>query len=339
MLHGHVIARWVMSAGLLTSIPAVSAAGAPECPAVADPPAEVCVATTHGLAYAATPDDARSAATALDAAAVQFGNVFGQALPAGLLVLSSTFSGDDAQRFAQAHGLGFSQSWLSSADKRTQVEMVMRRAMPDADTARIESVVAQVEGQHVAMLRHELGHAQYRAAFWPHAERSEDEYGTPAPDWLDEASAVLMEGEPGRAARRDQFFEAWRQSSPAIRPLAEFLTMAHPMTAQRRAQLQARGGSQTASGVQVMTASGPDALASGMFYSQSLLFAEFLIDASSDPRILGTISAAVAGGVDFDTWLAGVGPQHGLPTDVAALQAAWDLWCEARGTVASGPAG
>lgn len=165
MRYGDAIARCVMSAGLATSIPAAVAAGAQDCPTVANVPAGVCVATTHGLAYAATQDDARLAATALDDAAVQFENVFGRALPRGLLVLSSTFSGDDAERFAQTHSLGFSQSWLSPADKRAQVETVMRRAMPDADETRIEGVLAQIEAQHVDMLRHELGHAQYRAAF------------------------------------------------------------------------------------------------------------------------------------------------------------------------------
>lgn len=339
MRYGSAIARCVMCAGLVTSSPAAFAADAHDCPAVAEPPAEVCVATTHGLAYAATRDDARLAATALDAAAVQFENIFGRTLPSGVLVLSATFSGDDAEQFAQSHGLGFAQSWLSPADKRAQIEIVIRRTTPDADAARIETTLSQVEAQHVDSLRHELGHAQYRAAFWPHSARSPDEYGTPAPDWLDEASAVLMEGGPGRTSRERHFLEAWRQSSPAIRPLAEFLTMAHPVTAQKRALMQAQGGTQTASGVQVMTMRGPDAEASGMFYSQSLLFADFLIDASSDPHILGTISNAVASGVEFADWLADNGVQHGLPTDVATLQAAWNTWCDARGTAAPDAAG
>lgn len=305
----------------------------------AESPASVCLTAAHGLAYAGTQDDARLAATALDVAVVQFEHVFGRRLPPGLLILSTTFSGDDAQRFAQTHGLGFAQSWLSPADTRAQVETVARRAMPDADAARIEGIVTQIEVQHLDTLRHELGHAQYRAAFWPDAARSPEIYGTPAPDWLDEASAVLLESDASRAARERHFFEAKRQSSPAIRPLAEFLTMAHPMTAQRRAMLQAQGGAQTASGVQVMTMRGPDADAAGMFYSQSLLFAEFLINTSPEPYILGTISAAAASGVNFTDWLADSGAQHGLPADVHALQAAWDAWCEARGTAASDPAG
>ncbi|WP_202843023.1 hypothetical protein [Luteimonas saliphila] len=135
-----------------------------------------------------------------------------------------------------------------------------------------------------------------------------------------------MEDTPGRTARERHFFGAWRQASAAIRPLAEFLTMAHPVNAQKRALLQAQAGTRSVSGVQVMTASGSDAPAVGMFYSQSLLLADFLIDASHDPHVLGTISAAVASGVDFTDWLADAGPQHGLPTDMTALQAAWEAW-------------
>lgn len=331
--------RSVLLSGLALAMPAAFAAGAPVCPDVAEPPAAVCLVAAHGLAYADTRDDARLAAAALDTATAHFAETFGRSLPPGLLVLSATFSGDEAWRFAQAHGLGFAQSWLSPADKRAQVETVMRRATPDLDAARIENVLSQVTAQHVDTLRHELGHAQYRAAFWPDAASSPDVYGTPAPDWLDEASAVSMEGSPGRTSRERQFIEAWRQRSPAIRPLAEFLTMAHPVTAQRRASLQAQGGTQTASGVQVMTMRGPDADASAMFYAQSLLFADFLIDASPDPHVLGTISAALADGVDFGDWLADHGARHGLPTDVTALQLAWDSWCDARATAASGSAG
>ncbi|MET0327363.1 MAG: hypothetical protein ABW163_01185 [Luteimonas sp.] len=339
MRYGHAIVISVVSAGLLAAAPAAFAANARDCPDVADPPAAVCQPATHGLAYADTQDDVRLAATALDAAAVQFGEIFGRSLPPGLLVLSSTFSGDDAQQFAQTHGLSFAQSWLSPADKRAQIEIVMRRATPDADAARMESIFSQIEAQHVDTLRHELGHAQYRAAFWPDAAPSPDAYGTSAPDWLDEASAVLMEGRPGRALRERHFLEAWRQSSPAIQPLAEFLTMAHPVTAQKRALMQAQSGTQTASGVQVMAMRGPDADAGGMFYSQSLLFADFLIDASPDPQVLGMISAALSDDVDFSDWLTDNGARHGLPTDVTALQHAWDIWCEARATAASGAAG
>lgn len=314
--------------------PGAYATDVPGCPSVANPPAAVCLPASHGLAYAETEDDARTAAAALDAAAVQFGRIFGRSVSPGLLVLSSTFGGEEAERFAHAHDLGFAQSWLSPADKRAQVEAVIRRATPDADATRIDAILSQIEAQHVDMLRHELGHAQYRAAFWPDATPSADAYGTPAPDWLDEASAVLMEGGPGRVSRERHFKEAWGHSSPAIRPLSEFLTMAHPVTAQQRALMQAQGGSQATSGVQVMTMRGPDADAAGMFYSQSLLFAEFLMNASPEPHILGTISTAAANGVDFTRWLADSGAQHGLPTDVSALQAAWDDWCDARSTAA-----
>ena len=336
MRPGRPVVQFLLLAGLAV---ADSAAGMQRCPDVADPPGAVCVAATHGLAYAGRQDDAELAAAALDVVAARFQQVFGRPPASGVLVLSSTFATEDGERFAQTHGLEFSQSWLSPGDKRAQVETAIRRAMPDAGPDRIEAIVSQVEARHVDTLRHELGHAQYRAAFWPHAQPDLAQYGTPAPDWLDEASAVLMEDEPGRAARERHFIDARRQSSPAIRPLAEFLAMAHPMTAARRAQLEAEAGTRTTSGIQVMVASGPDAPAMGMFYAQSLLFSDFLLDASGDPTILGTISTALADGVGFADWLADSGALHGLPADISTLQAAWDNWCETRDGAVVDPAG
>src|SRR5690606_25469185 len=175
-------------AGLAAAIPGALAAGEASCPDIGVPRAAVCGAGAHALASPHARDASPLPAAALDSAVVQFEHVFGRRLTPGLLGLSSTFSGDDAQRFAKAHGLEFAQSWLSPADKRAQIEAVMRRATPDADAARIDSVASRIEAQHLDTLRHELGHAQYRAAFWPDAARSPDTYGTPAPDWLDEAS-------------------------------------------------------------------------------------------------------------------------------------------------------
>ncbi|MEN5115965.1 hypothetical protein ABE488_01320 [Luteimonas sp. TWI662] len=184
----------------------------------------------------------------------------------------------------------------------------------------------------------ELGHAQYRAAYWPDAEPVDGQYGTPAPDWLDEAAAVRMEGQAARAQYERSFFAALRTASPAILPLAQFLTQTHPVVAQRQALMQS-SRVQTQSGIQVMTMSGDGALSASLFYAQSMLFADFLEQTSRKPHILGTISEAIAGGVDFESWLADTGAAHGLPSDIAALQTAWDTWCTTHPGGAHAPAG
>ncbi|KLI99098.1 hypothetical protein WQ56_13195 [Luteimonas sp. FCS-9] len=283
----------------------------------------------QGLAYADTEADAQMAAEAIQSAATQFSSAFGRALAPGMLVLSATFDDEQAQRFARDHNLGFWQVWLSPADKRAQVETVMRRANPNPDADRVAQVLGHLQAQHLNTLRHELGHAQYRAAYWPDAESVDGQYGTPAPDWLEEAAAVRMEGDAARAQYERNFFAALRTESPAVLPLAQFLAHTHPVVAQRQALMQS-SGVQTPSGIQVMTMSGDGARAASLFYSQSMLFADFLDQTSIQPHILGAISDAIAAGADFESWLADTGAVYGLPGDIAALQTAWDAWCTAR---------
>lgn len=338
MRHGHTCARLFAASALALIAPATFAADMPICPEVVAPPAPVCLATAHGLAYADTQADAQMAAEAIEGAVTQFIAAFGRALPPGMLVLSSTFEGDQATRFARDHSLGFWQVWLSPADKRAQVEAVMRRTDPNPDANRVAKVLGHLQAQHLNTLRHELGHAQYRAAYWPNAESVDGQYGTPAPDWLDEAAAVRMEGEAARTQYEHSFFAALRTASPAILPLAQFLAQTHPVVAQRQALMQS-SGVQTQSGIQVMTMSGDGALAAGLFYAQSMLFADFLEQTSRQPHILGTISEAIAAGADFESWLADTGAAHGLPSDIAALQTAWDAWCTAHPGGAHAPAG
>ena len=117
-------------------------------------------------------------------------------------------------------------------------------------------------------------------------------------------------------------------------PLAESAMKDHPLTPMRDSNLMRLLAPQVQGKVglanRLVVASGPDAPAMGMFYAQSLLFSDFLLDASGDPTILGTISTALADGVGFADWLADSGALHDLPADIPTLQAAWDTWCETR---------
>ena len=337
MPYGHALVRILAPLGLAIVQPAALAAP-PACPEVAEPPAAICRTTPHGLAYADTQDDVRLAVRALDAAVLHFQRHFRRNLPPGLLVVSSTFTRDDAERFAHAHGLGFTQRWRSPEARRSQVESALQRAMPDADAATIAHVLTNVGAHNVDTLRHGLGHALFRAVYWPGVDDSTStHYGTPAPDWLDEAAALLMEGKALRLQREAYFAEALRRLPSEIVPLADFLRMEHPVTAQARLRKQAQTGPQTDSDIH--GTSGSDSHAIMLFYAQSLAFADFLIATSGNHGIHGAISAAEAQGVDFADWLAEAGARHHLPHDIPALQAAWEAWCIALPDTATDPAG
>lgn len=313
-----------------------------DCPTQADPPAPVCRAAVHGWAYAPDEASAGRAAEALDAAAADFQRYLGRIPPRGALVLSQDFDQEASVRFSEEFGLDYVQVWLDAAGQRAMLEKTLRQAMPDIDDAKLKAVLDNQAGEgHDSTLRHELGHSMFAATFWPQDQAAPElRYGSPAPDWLDEAVAILMEAELYRGRHEAAFLEVLRTSPGDIPPVSEFLQMEHPMTGDARSALLAGGGRESDSGVQVMVSSGPGSTRVTRFYGQSIMFASFLIESSGDTGILGPISASLAEGGTFAGWLANFGPQHGLPASIERLEAAWDAWCERRlaqiGTAAGG---
>lgn len=324
---------------LLLSTPA-AAAGAPPCPGIQAPPAPICVAGAYGLAYADTPEEADAAAAAVREAAERYALHFGEA-PVGALILSTTLDPLAAQDFAKTHGLAYALVWLPASAKREMSERAMRQA--GMDRARISQALASDADQQRATLRHEVGHSMHAAMFWPDStDESPARYGTPAPDWLDEAVAILMEPAETQARHLASFMDAAKHRPRTVPALTAFLRGEHPVRSAALARALARGP-KSDSGVQMMVASGNRFAGMDTFYGQSLLVALFLAQTSGDPRILDPISRAIAGGASFDQWLASDGARHHLPSDVAALQARWDAWLKAevlkRGRAATGKRG
>lgn len=309
-----------------------SLAAVPDCPTRADPPAPVCRAAVHGWAYAPDEPGAIRAAEALDAAASDFQRHLGRIPPRGALVLSASFDEEAAARFSEEHGLGYVQVWLDPGVKRELLEKTLRQAMPDLDEATLAAALGtQAEDGYDNTLRHELGHAMFAATFWPRDQAAPDErYGSPAPDWLDEAAAILMEADIHSEKHEAGFLDLLQTTPEQVPALSRFLELEHPMTAQARATLLARGGQESDSGVQVMTSSGSDSTRVTRFYGQSIMFADFLIESSADTGILGSISAALAEGRMFVDWLESSGPQRGLPASLEGLEAEWEAWLDKK---------
>lgn len=302
-----------------------TAAATSRCPEVDAPPAPSCVATVHGLAYADTESEATIAARAQGDAAQRFEMHFGRA-PIGALILSTTLDPSAAREFAKAHGLEYAKVWLPAQATRTMTARAMRQA--GIDRARISQALARASVQNESVLRHELGHAMYEALYWPDASTSTiPRYGTPAPDWLDEAAAILME-EPGTQAHQLAFFiELARQRPRTVPSLADFIDAEHPAMTSMTARGLPRGP-KSRSGVQMMVTTEADAPGTGTFYGQSLLLALFLAETSGEARILAQISAAIAGGATFEQWLVQNGTYHGLPETLSALQSVWEPWLQ-----------
>lgn len=310
---------------VLFAMSGATAASGLRCPDVETPPAPACVSTVHGLAYADTDEEARMAVGALREAAQRYELHFGRA-PLGALILSASLDPTTARDFARTHGLEYAQVWLPASAKRAMTQRAMRQA--GLDRAATRRALAGAADQEAVTLRHEAGHAMYAATYWPEAEGSlQVRYGTPAPDWLDEAVAVLMEPPEAQARHLASFIAAAKGRPRTVPDLAGFLHAEHPVRSAALGRALARGP-KSESGVQLTVTTGTGFPGLDSFYGQSLLVALFLAQTSQDPRILMPISAAIADGSTFEQWLARDGERHGLNSDVPALQSLWDAWLQ-----------
>lgn len=310
---------------VLLSAPAAASA----CPAPPGPVPLACVATAEGWFYAADEDSARQAAHDTAAAVSAFQRHFSPEVPFGAVILSAALPRQASDTFKSGHGLAWVRVWASPAEKSTLLRENLRRTQPELSAAAVEQLVARVSRSTGDVLPHEIGHSLYQARFWPGQTADGSlHYATPAPDWLDEAAAILMEPPPMLAERRRQYHALLGTPSPHVQDLPRFLQAPHPVDAARRAALSGSGSS-SASGLTVMTASGETAAALAAFYLQSLALADFLSERSGRPDVLGQISQALASGQSFDAWLAQSGPALQLGSDVATLTQHWQAWLNA----------
>lgn len=211
-------------ASLLAPAPETSGA----CPTVPSLPFLVCEATPHGWFYADSVQAAKQAANDGAAAAATFHHYMGRTAPAGATVLSAHFPKAQQDLFISQHALPYLRVWIPAETKAAMTEESLRKSMPNLPDEQVRAIVQRVSQGSGDILRHELGHSLYQAVFWPQYTADGSHYGTPAPDWLDEASAILMEPETMLADRRAQFRTWLRETSALIRLPSELLTRPPP---------------------------------------------------------------------------------------------------------------
>jgi hypothetical protein len=189
--------------------------------------------------------------------------------------------------------------------------------------AKIPALVAKLKSQQNDVIAHELGHQWYEEIYWRGRPAPNNGYGTLAPDWLDETAAILMEGQDMTADRRKSFRKAWATASVdaqlrknGIGDLAGFLMQTHPTTAEGRGPrtpgVSASVGSQSKSG----------------FYDQARMFADYLMEKTSDPAVFSRLTRFVAKGGALERWFAEQNAYPELPRSVQALQEDWIAWLD-----------
>jgi hypothetical protein len=160
-----------------------------------------------------------------------------------------------------------------------------------------ESDNSGLAGHHFdndSAILHELNHVFFTATIFPNTKKPQ--YGSDAPDWLDEAVALAAESAAVKKTRREHFYT--QVCANRLVPLGHFLTQPHPLFQSPEMKELLAKRREAADGNPAMVTMRLDQLnvsrdAMMDFYSQANAVAEFFVESSKDPRVLGTISRAL----------------------------------------------
>lgn len=140
------------------------------------------------------------------------------------------------------------------------------------------------------ILAHEIGHDLFRRHVVPGTRPGQ--YGTDAPDWLDEAVAIAFEDAEQKAVRRCEAFRHLK--SGTLISIDRYLTMEHPDLAATPADAGQSRDFASSPSVSALTP---------VFYAMSLAFFEYLADRTGSTSILGDIGRMARKGEAPDRWI------------------------------------
>lgn len=163
------------------------------------------------------------------------------------------------------------------------------------------------------VLPHEIAHVLLAARFFGLGDVADPGgYGTPFPDWLDEAVAIWVEPE---ASKRDRLVEA-RRLPEARRALQGIVGGRHPATT-NPAVMAMRDG-----------APAPEDEDLYAFYPQSIALLTFIIESGGRSAALVLVERLRA---DPAAGLGALLGLPGLPTDAGTLESTWLRWLGSGG--------
>ncbi|GAK34147.1 hypothetical protein JCM17846_28200 [Iodidimonas nitroreducens] len=171
-------------------------------------------------------------------------------------------------------------------------------------------------------LAHEVGHNLFGVVIWDEARlETASAYGSGAPDWLDEAAAILMEGDVLNAQRRRAFVKMIEDGIDFI-PLDTFLIMHHPVL-KRIEREHGTPEPNTPFNVSNSPEATPDASSNETlnFYTQTRGFIDYLLARTSNERVFLEIASHLKAGGTMASWLetGETALKSNLPTTIAAL--------------------
>lgn len=142
------------------------------------------------------------------------------------------------------------------------------------------------------ILAHEIGHDLFRRYVVPGTHPGQ--YGTDAPDWLDESVAIAFEDAEQKAQRRCEAFRHLKAGT--LISIDRFLTMEHP-------DLAAAPSAGVAGQSRDFASSPTVSPLTPVFYAMSLAFFEYLVDRTGSISILGDVARIFNKGEAPDRWI------------------------------------
>lgn len=291
-------------------------------------------------------------------AAQKFERYFGTQAPQAAVVLGEVLDQDVRRQLRQSYPVVL--PWLTLKDREDMIARGVRaqieRARPDLEGDALEAVVQRSvkaslsasgnggdENLHEGVFAHELGHLFFIQTYWPSDDLDVLEmnpadvtrYAGPAPDWLDEMAAVLMENDALTNGRVEGLVTANAAADElqGLWPLEEFFTMTHPAFEQARRVIEARQSSaegRARGGVVMLRSTDLEERDDGrnpaMFYAQSRGFADYMIEKSGDPQVFARIASYIAAGGTMAGWLSENGRSIGVADNITALDQAFKAW-------------
>lgn len=331
---------------LIAANPAEANLDCPSLPKLAD---LQCASNSAGFFYAKESANAQIMASDGLTAWQQFQTYFGQKPHLGSVVSIGTSGsiGAEAKNVLKEAGSSWVLPWLDNQDRAKFIENSIKQQvanqMKGQPQAVIDAAVAtamnQVRGQtkHSAKqkgaLKHEIGHLLFMKTFWPekNTHKGGAHYGGPAPDWLDEVAAILLENDELTKGRREHLFALIDQQS--LVPLSKLFSMDHPMKKSKAlAEKIAQRGQKKGDSITLIQGAEATKLAgdAANFYTQNRGLIDFLLETSKQPLIFADITKHMANDKSMDDWLKERGKAFHLASDMNGLQAQWDAWLQAK---------
>ncbi|MGH8082944.1 MAG: hypothetical protein ACREP7_20365 [Lysobacter sp.] len=317
-------------------------AQAPPCPTLPGTLVLHCAATEHGWFYAEDEAEAEAQmyAEAARQAAAKFERAFSRKPSFGAVVATDykQVLPDPVKTALRERGAHWILPWVGtasmSAEIQRQVRQQFKKNNPNAGLTAARSAASDLAKRSAlnapGTVQHEIGHKLFAAAFWPAQSFEYDpkRYGSPAPDWLDEGAAMLMEPAQMTDGRRRMFAQmaAGELKSAPVQPLQTFLNLAHPrMTSPDLPDEIKAGSTENRVSISLSLDSNAAMLSMVGYYAQTRAWIDFLSD-TGQRGTLPAMAEAFAASTTLPDWLARDGARYGLATDLPGLQKQWSQW-------------